>query len=141
MEFKHITMDFDLDNYINWDKIAKDYSLESGDLSLHDTLQLEGIFYKFIETNKPKKMTTKDIKNQVFDMLHNLTYQKLEGNFKSDIESEQQDEQCELMGDILTELAKQPIEFHLNAYDNGMIDAEECVQAIDEVVNGVTEAP
>ena len=29
--------DFDLDNYINWDKIAKDYSLESGDISLHDT--------------------------------------------------------------------------------------------------------
>ena len=43
---------FDLDNYINWDKIAKDYSLESGDISLHDTLQLEGIFYKFIETNQ-----------------------------------------------------------------------------------------
>ena len=64
-------MDFDLDNYIDWDKIAKDYSLESGDISLHDTLQLEGIFYKFIETNKPKKMTTKEIKNQVFDMLHN----------------------------------------------------------------------
>ena len=39
----------DLDNYINWDKIAKDYSLESGDISLHDTLALESIFYKFIK--------------------------------------------------------------------------------------------
>ena len=48
--------DFDLDNYINWDKIAKDYSLESGDISLHDTLALESIFYKFIKTNKQWKI-------------------------------------------------------------------------------------
>ena len=86
-------------------------------------------------------MTTKEIKSKVFDMLHNLTYQKLEGNFKSDIESEQQDEMCELMADILIDLAKDPIEFHLNAYNKGIINAEDCVQAIDEIINGVTKAP
>ena len=83
--------DFDLDNYINWDKIAKDYSLESGDLSLHDTLQLEGIFYKFIETNKRS--------------LH------------------------------------LSINYHLKAYNDDKINSWECIQAIDEIVNGVTKPP
>ena len=39
---------FNLDDYIDWNKIAKDYSLESGDLSLEDTLKLEGVFKRFI---------------------------------------------------------------------------------------------
>lgn len=80
--------DFDLDNYINWNKIAKDYSLDSGDLSLHDTLQLEDVFYRFIETNKTSS-----------------------------------------------------INYHLKAYNDNTIDADDCVQAIDEIVNGVTKAP
>ena len=49
-------------------------------------------------------MTKNEIKYEVNDMLQNLTFLKLEGKFKSDIVSEQQDEQCELIIDILAEL-------------------------------------
>ena len=46
---------FNLDNYIDWKKIVKDYSLDSGDLSPHDTLELESILKRFIETNRAIK--------------------------------------------------------------------------------------
>ena len=36
-------------------KIVKDYSLDSGDLSPHDTLELESILKRFIETNRAIK--------------------------------------------------------------------------------------
>ena len=109
--------------------------------NIQDILDEVKIFTDIENIVNITEMTTKEIKSKVFDMLHNLTYQKLEGNFKSDIESEQQDEMCELMADILIDLAKDPIEFHLNAYNKGIINAEDCVQAIDEMVNGVTKAP
>jgi hypothetical protein len=82
---------FNLDDYIDWKKIAKDYSLESGDLSLEDTLKLEGVFKRFIETNKRSLPLS--------------------------------------------------INYHLKAYNNNTIDADDCIQAIDEIVNGVIKAP
>ncbi len=45
-------MEFNIDDYIDWGRIAKDYSLKSGDMSLHETLELESIFKKFIKQNK-----------------------------------------------------------------------------------------
>jgi len=84
-------------------------------------------------------MTKNEIKYEVFNMLHDLTYQKLEGNFKSNIESEKQDEQCELITDILAELLGESLNFHLKAYHDGIINAEDCVQAIDEICNGKKE--
>ena len=77
---------FNLDDYIDWKKIVKDYSLESGDLSLHDTLELESILKRFIETNRA-------------------------------------------------------INFHLRTHYANIIDADDCIQAIDEIVNGETKPP
>ena len=84
-------------------------------------------------------MTKNEIKYEVNDMLQNLTFLKLEGKFKSDIVSEQQDEQCELITDILAELLGESLNFHLKAYHDGIINAEDCVQAIDEICNGKKE--
>ena len=77
---------FNLDDYIDWKKIVKDYSLESGDLSLHDTLELESILKRFIETNRA-------------------------------------------------------INFNLRTHYANIIDADDCIQAIDEIVNGETKPP
>ena len=36
---------------------------------------------------------------------------------------------------------KKSIQFNLEAYNNNTINAEDCIQAIDEIVNGVTKPP
>ena len=44
--------DFDLDTYIDFNKIVDDFELDSGDLSPKDFYKLHEIFEKFITTNK-----------------------------------------------------------------------------------------
>tara|TARA_E500000305_G_scaffold14108_1_gene9688 strand:+ start:130 stop:438 length:309 start_codon:yes stop_codon:yes gene_type:complete len=44
--------DFEMDNYINWNKICDDFGLDSGDLPPNDFYKLHEIFKKFITTNK-----------------------------------------------------------------------------------------
>ena len=44
--------DFDLDTYIDFNKIVDDFELDSGDLSPEDFYKLHEIFEKFITTNK-----------------------------------------------------------------------------------------
>ena len=44
--------DFDLDTYIDFNKIVEDFELDSGDLSPEDFYKLHEIFKKFITTNK-----------------------------------------------------------------------------------------
>ena len=36
---------------------------------------------------------------------------------------------------------KDEIRFHLTNYSKEIIDAEDCIQAIDEIVNGTTKPP
>ena len=40
------------DKYIDWDSIVKDYNLRSGDVPLHDLVELERILKTYIKTNK-----------------------------------------------------------------------------------------
>ena len=42
----------ELNKYIDWDGIVKDYSLKSGDVPLHDLVELERILETYIKTNK-----------------------------------------------------------------------------------------
>ena len=42
----------ELNKYIDWDSIVKDYNLKSGDVPLHDLLELERILETYIKTNK-----------------------------------------------------------------------------------------
>ena len=42
----------ELNKYIDWDGIVKDYNLKSGDASLHDLVELERILETYIKTNK-----------------------------------------------------------------------------------------
>ncbi len=44
--------DFDLDTYIDFNKIVDDFELNSGDLSPQDFYKLHNIFKRFINTNK-----------------------------------------------------------------------------------------
>jgi len=44
--------DFDLDTYIDFNKIVDDFELDSGDLSPEDFYKLHEIFETFITTNK-----------------------------------------------------------------------------------------
>ena len=44
--------DFDLDTYIDFNKIVDDFELDSGDLSPKDFYKLHDIFKTFINTNK-----------------------------------------------------------------------------------------
>jgi len=44
--------DFELDTYIDFDKIVDDFELDSGDLSPEDFYKLHEIFERFITTNK-----------------------------------------------------------------------------------------
>ena len=44
--------DFDLDTYIDFNKIVDDFELDSGDLPPEDFYKLHEIFAKFINTNK-----------------------------------------------------------------------------------------
>lgn len=43
---------FDLDTYIDFNKIVDDFELNSGDLSPQDFYKLHNIFKRFINTNK-----------------------------------------------------------------------------------------
>ena len=42
----------ELNKYIDWDSIVKDYNLKSGDVPLHDLLELERILEMYISTNQ-----------------------------------------------------------------------------------------
>jgi|TARA_A100001391_G_scaffold40451_1_gene22758 hypothetical protein len=42
----------ELNKYIDWDNIVKDYNLKSGDISPHDLFKLEQILETYIKTNK-----------------------------------------------------------------------------------------
>lgn len=44
--------DIDIDKYINWDALADDYDLKSGDLSPTQLGTLEGLFETFINQNR-----------------------------------------------------------------------------------------
>lgn len=45
-------MNFEMDKYINWKQICKDYKLDSGDITPYQLYTLEKIFKEFIKTNK-----------------------------------------------------------------------------------------
>ena len=43
--------DFEMDDYINWEKISDDFGLDSGDLPPDDFYKLHEIFERFIISN------------------------------------------------------------------------------------------
>ena len=48
---KERTKDLEIDNYIDWGLICKDFNLKTGDISLHQILRIEMVFREFIRQN------------------------------------------------------------------------------------------